>query len=98
MEWLILVTLIFFGAEELISEDEPEVVVLPEPIVSTEPVYVRGRYYKTEQGYFVSNLTTEPAKAEGCDRPVLTANLSEPRYGAHDLNITEVAMSCEGES
>jgi len=96
MEWLIVVTLIIFGANQMAEEEPPVVEVVPDPIVSTTPVYERGRYYKTHKGYFVSNLTPAPDKADGCDRPILTANLDQPR-SSDSLDVKEIQLNCEGE-
>lgn len=64
--------------------------------VIEKPAYQRGSYFKTSNGYYISNLTPAPVKAEGCDMPILTADLSAPRSEDGDIFITEVDVECEG--
>lgn len=64
--------------------------------VIKKPAYQRGSYLKTGNGYYISNLTPEPVQAEGCDMPILTADLSAPRSEDSDIDITEVDVKCEG--
>ena len=64
--------------------------------VIKKPAYQRGSYFKTSSGYYISNLTPAPVKPEGCDTPILTADLSAPRSEDGDIYITEVDVECEG--
>jgi len=64
--------------------------------VIEKPVYQRGSYFKTSRGYYISNLTPAPMQAEGCDIPILTADLSAPRSDGGDIYITEVEVECDG--
>ena len=64
--------------------------------VIEKPAYQRGSYFKTSSGYYISNLTPAPVKADGCDMPILTADLSAPRSDDGDIYITEVDVECEG--
>jgi len=64
--------------------------------VIEKPAYQRGSYFKTNRGYYISNLTPAPVQAEGCDTPILTADLSAPRSDSDDIYITEVEVECDG--
>lgn len=63
---------------------------------TNEPAFQRNKYYKTTEGYYISNLTQAPAVADGCDAPILTADFSAPRSEQGDIFITEVDVECEG--
>ena len=100
VEWIIGLVLLF-GGYELLNDDEQEQpivaeVVQEQSIVSDEPVFERGRFYKTGEGYFISNLTPVPQKVDGCDRPVLTADLTAPRTDGDQIQVTEVDIVCGG--
>lgn len=100
VEWIVGLVL-FIGGYELWGKDEPKEpvvveVVQEEPVVSDVPVFERGRYYKTGEGYYISNLTPARQKIEGCDRPVLTADLTAPRNDDGEIRVTEVDIACEG--
>lgn len=64
--------------------------------VIKEPAYQRGNYFNTGNGYYISNLTPEPVQAEGCDMPIMTADLSAARSEDEDIYITEIDVKCEG--
>lgn len=55
-------------------------------------VYARGSYYAHE-GYYISNLSPEPQLADGCNKPVLTADLSKPYEG--QVSVTSVEVGCQ---
>lgn len=99
VEWIVGLVLLF-GGYELINKDapsEPVVEVIQEQtVVSDEPVFERGRYFNTGDGYFISNLTPAPVKPDGCDRPVLTADLTSPRTGEGQIQVTKVDNVCGG--
>ena len=50
----------------------------------------------TDYGYYISNLTPKPVQAQGCDMPILTADLSAPRSEDGGIYITEIDVECEG--
>ena len=100
VEWIIGLVLLF-GGYELLNDDEQEQpivaeVVQEQSIVSDEPMFERGHFYKTVEGYFISNLTPVPQKVDGCDRPVLTADLTAPRTDGDQIQVTEVDIVCGG--
>jgi hypothetical protein len=92
--------ILIFGGYELISNDKNESVSIEEvqkvSVVSDAPVFERGRFFKTIDGYYISNLTPARLKVEGCDRPILTADLTAPRVDNEEIQVTEVDMACEG--
>jgi len=100
---LIVALIMFVGGYELSdyleSEDEPavtqEMTVVVEAPPSLSPVFERGRYFKSAEGYFISDLSPAPEKVEGCERPVLTADLSEPLQDGAKMYVQVVKMSCE---
>lgn len=61
-----------------------------------KPAYQRGSYFMTDYGYYISNLTPKPVQAQGCDMPILTADLSAPRSEDGGIYITEIDVECEG--
>lgn len=91
---------ILFGGYDLISEDELKEqaaeAVQEQTIVSEAPVFERGRYFKSSDGYFISNLTLAPVKPDGCDSPILTADLTSPRINDGQIRVTEVTIVCGG--
>lgn len=100
VEWIIGILLIF-GGHELLNKDKPEEPIVAEvaqkqSLVSDEPVFERGLYYRTGEGYFISNLTPVPQMVDGCDRPVLTADLTAPRTDSSKIQVTEIDMVCGG--
>lgn len=100
VEWIVGLVLLI-GGYELWGKEEPQEpvaveVVTEQSIVSDEPLFERGRYYRTKDGYYISNLTPAPQKVDGCDRPVLTADLTAPRGDEGQIQVTEVDMECEG--
>ena len=103
MEILLSLLALWGGYEWLSTEDEviesTEVVVQivkdSEPPISTEPaepVYGRGLFIKTEQGYYISNLTAE---IEGCYRPILVSDLTRVPDDNKDITVSEIQISCE---
>ena len=95
--WIVGLALLF-GGYELINKEVPsesvEEVTQEQTVVSDEPVFERGRYFNTSDGYYISNLTPEPIKPDGCDRPVLTADLSTPRTDEGEIQVTKVDNVC----
>ena len=100
---LIVALIMFVGGYELSdfleSEGEPavtqEMTVIVEAIPSLSPVFERGLYFKSTEGYYISDLSPVPEKVEGCERPVLIADLSEPLQDGAKMNVQVVHMSCE---
>lgn len=99
VEWIIGIILLFGGYEAL-KKDEPVVtppvvVVEPTPLISSTPIFQRGRYYRTEAGYYISNLTPEPQAADGCADPILTADLSPRGVEGKPIEVSEAVIDCE---
>ena len=102
MEW-ILVPLLVWGGYEWGSYDEslehgaPATVINQQTLVENQTsTYERGKYYKTQQGYYISNLQPKPKKDEGCDRSIIVADLSEPNNAEEKISVTEIQMTCGG--
>ena len=105
IEWIVGFVL-FIGSYELWVKEEPQELVAVAPvavetiteqsIVSVEPLFERDRYYRTEDGYFISNLTPTPKNVSGCDRSVLTADLTTVGRDEGQIQVTEVDIECEG--
>lgn len=57
--------------------------------------FARGVFIRTDNGYYISNLSPEPVTAEGCDQPVLVADLSQPR-SKETMDVSPVMVDCEG--
>lgn len=51
--------------------------------------------YVRKDGYYIKDLTVRAVSPEGCNRPVLTTDLSAPSQDGV-RNVTEVETSCEG--
>lgn len=100
VEWIVGLVL-FIGGYELWAQEEPQEpvemeIVTEQSLVSVEPLFERGRYYRTEDGYYISNLTPAPRKVDGCDQPVLTAGLTAPRSDEGQIQVTKIDIECEG--
>ncbi len=56
IEWIIILTLIFGGHEvhEKYERDKDGVVVIE------KPEYKKGKYFRSEEGYYVTNLQAAP--------------------------------------
>lgn len=99
VEWIIGLVLIFGGYELWNKEESAEATsatVIKQTMVSEKPVFERGRFYKTDEGYYISDLSPEPLLADGCERPVLTADLSVARANDGQIKVTDVDIQCEG--
>lgn len=96
MEVLLGIFLLWGGYEWGSHSGEREPVdIEPEiGLVSELPTYERGRYYRTEDGYFISNLTSAPQISEGCDNPILVTDLSKPAQD-QKRHVRLVEVSCE---
>lgn len=99
IEWIVGLILIFGGIEVMDEEDNVDNRIIEEVVhgkrVSDDPVYERGIFFKSQNGYFITNLTPEPVDVEGCDSQILVADLSEKRNSEVQLSVTEVEMMCE---
>ena len=73
------------GSQQILTISEPN-----------EPAFQRGKYYKSDEGFYISNLTPAPVMALGCDTPINTADFAAPRSEDGDMFITEVDVECEG--
>lgn len=99
VEWIIGLVLIFGGYELWSKEESSEATtpaVIEQAVVSDKPVFERGRFYKTDEGYYISDLSPKPLLADGCERPVFTTDLSVARATDEQIKVTEVDIQCEG--
>lgn len=99
--WIALITLLF-GGYHLSSDDDTKVVYEEvmqveekQQLVSETPVFERGKYFQSGQGYYVSNLSPVKKKIEGCDSPILTTDLSVSRKQGELMPIDIVLIQCE---
>ncbi len=75
------------------GEPEPIVVQEPPSVMSEMPIYEKGRFYRSEHGYLVSDLSPALEEAEGCDSPILTADLSQ-EYSEGEREVFAVNVRC----
>lgn len=99
-EWILAVALIgggsyWFWPEEETADPTPIAHVEDASLMSETPIFERGRYYRSAEGYLISNLTPEAGQFDGCERSVLTADLTATREGGA-IEVQEVAVGCEG--
>lgn len=98
--WVALFSLLF-GGYHLSSDNETNVVaeerveVEKNQFLSETPIFERGKYYQTGQGYYISNLSQDKQKIEGCDSPILTTDLSVARDHGEIMAIDTMQMQCE---
>lgn len=92
---LLIGMILFITGNDVIENNKPQQEASYIETIE-EPVYQRGRYFKSEDGYYISNLTPKPVVADGCDLPILTADLSVPRSEKGHIYITEVDVECDG--
>lgn len=97
MEIIVAVVIAFaafqWGASSVDSEQQVTQVEISEVAEEVEPD--QSTQYVRENGYYIKDLTVQSAPPEGCNRPVLTTDLSS---AAKDgvRNVTEVSATCEG--
>lgn len=85
----------FNAADQQLHEDTAPQAENTSEVASASKSFTRGIYIPTDSGYYISNLSSEPVKAEGCDQPVLVADLSQPR--SKELQeVSTVMVDCEG--
>ena len=85
----------FNAADQQMHEDtEPQAENVSE-VASKSTSFTRGVFIPTDSGYYISNLSVEPVKADGCDQPVLVADLSQPR-SKEPREVSKVMVDCEG--
>ncbi len=85
----------FNAADQQLHEDtEPQAENVSE-VASKSTSFTRGVFIPTDSGYYISNLSSEPVKVEGCDQPVLVADLSQPR-STEVREVSTVMVDCEG--
>ena len=100
IEWIVGLML-FMGGYELGSKEEPKEPVMvaevtqKQSVLSDVPIYERGRYYKTSEGYFISNLTPVPQKVGGCNPFGLTSDQTEPSNDDGQIQFTDIDLACE---
>lgn len=105
MEWVIAFILIVGGAElanndkkdntEAEVREEVNIQAADIHAVEKDPIFARGRYYLDDNGYFVSDLSPEPAPI--CNPDILVADLQN-RTSPDDesLEVQLVKANCEG--
>lgn len=106
MEPITIIALIglAFGAGVYLDEDEaPEFPVAEQSLVDTvvtippanaPQIFARETYVLSHDGYYLSNLTPDPNQHEGCNQPILIADLSQPN--TQDLlPVTPVNVDCK---
>lgn len=105
MEWVIVFILIIGGVEvgkrgdlkgESTSVSESKVVATSDTAVLVkEAVFARGRYYRHQNGYFISDLSPRPVYV--CTPEVLVADLkNRPSPDDQHLEVTTHKANCEG--
>ena len=101
---IIALLVLAFGAGVYLDEDAEPVVSPVEQthidIVDNTPsaiapkIFARQTYTLSPDGYYLSNLTPDPTQHEGCNKPVLVADLSQPNT-QELLPVTPVNVGCE---
>ena len=79
--------------EEQQAAFEKELAVIKAQQKKLEYIYAPGKYIPHE-GYYISNLSPTPQKAEGCDSPLLTTDLSKPRSEGQ-VTVSGVNVECQ---
>ena len=90
------------GGNMLFNDDEGVDQLASEQVIenkldsSAAPVgFMRGSFVRSKEGYYISNLTPEPIEPDGCDKPVLVADLSQPRT-KQSLPVESISVGCGG--
>lgn len=82
------------GDQQMPEDTAPPVENVSE-VASESTTFARGVFIPTDSGYYISNFSAEPVKADGCDQPVLVADLSQPR-SKEPREVSKVMVDCEG--
>ena len=104
---ILIIALLVFGAseDEGVQIEDTDTVVQTEEIVEQEimtgnvsavPVFTRGQYYKSENGYYISDLSIKPSIASKRNCSVLVADLSQTHQANNKTLVTEVKTDCGG--
>ena len=98
VEWFIALVLIFGGAElwekNKSAENENNT---DRVIVSAEPVYTKGRYFLSDQGYYITDLSSEPPREVECEVNANTADLPASDIDSEDGSLVDgVIVGCGG--
>lgn len=106
MEIIVIIALLFGGVELYKAEEKRDMARQEQAVEAAvaeveaeyqekleKRVYARGEYYE-QDGYYISNLSPVPVKADGCDMPVLTSDLSQPRKEG-DMAVSSVKVGCQ---
>ena len=100
---IVIAVLLFvsgYGFSEFIGDETAPVVtevnstVIEDGQQTTSTNYKRGHFVLSSYGYYITNLSPKPA--EGCERPILTADLSRPMKDGETLPVHSVSVDCEG--
>ena len=96
IQWIVAIFLVLGGYEVGKNQNQQTNIVEPsKSIVSDAPVFERGIYYKTDQGYYISDLSPSPMYALGCERPLYLTDLSIPANENQSREVTEYTIPCE---
>lgn len=98
VEWFIGLVLLFGGAElwERNKSAEHENNTDRE-IVSAEPVYTKGRYFLSDQGYYITDLSSEPPREVECDVAANSVDLPASNSDREDgSEVDGVIVGCGG--
>jgi hypothetical protein len=84
------------GADPVVSPVEHTHIEIVDntPSATAPKIFARHTYTLSPDGYYLSNLTPEPNQHEGCNTPVLIADLSQPNT-QELLPVTPVNVGCE---
>lgn len=85
----------FNAADQQMYEDTAPQIENVSEVASQRTSFARGVFIPTDSGYYISNLSPEPVKAEGCNQPVLVADLTQPR-SKEAREVSTVIVDCEG--
>ena len=98
VEWFIGLVLLFGGAElwdrNKSAENENNT---DRVIVSAEPVYTKGRYFLSDQGYYITDLSSEPSQEFECDDTAYSADRPVTNSDREDGSVVDgVIVGCGG--
>ena len=83
-----------FSGDTMVTQTEDTALIEVAP-QARKSVYARGEYYRSENGYLISDLSKPSIAVLGCHRPILTSDLSSPSTQEKRV-VTAVTVSCEG--
>jgi hypothetical protein len=98
VEWFIGLVLLFGGAELWERNNSAEHVNNTDrEIVSAEPVYTKGRYFLSDQGYYITDLSSEPSQEVECNDTANAADQPVSNSVSEDGSVVDgVIVGCGG--